>query len=467
MRNYLKQTIWFLLLSFVAGFIYSCGEKISDEIVICTQVPISTTSENFSENNYPKEARIITFNLEDPTNTFRILSNDFYSACSPDAFYNGETLVFSAQKNKDDKWQIWEMDLNNFKTKQITSTDFNCTDPVYLPSGEILFSGETIVLITKCHALFTCKSDGSNVQQITFQPHADVSSSILKDGRVLNVSQQLFPQKGEHKLMAMRPDGSKSELFYQGEPEVKLLSRAWETLDKKIVFIQSNPSGANSGQLIALEYNNPFHSKKKLTGAEMELLSVFPVDTDNYLVSSKNKNTNRFGISLFNTITNSIEKTIYEDEAYHTFEPVINLVKERARKLPSAVNIHKKTGLILCQNIHVSSLANQAKPEEDSPIKIELLGLDKKLAAVEAEEDGSLYLKVKSDTPFRFQIVNNKGEIVRGPSDWLWVRPNERRGCVGCHADREMVPKNYVPLAVKKDPLSVTNKTIDRKETRQ
>ena len=199
----------------------------------------------------------------------------------------------------------------------------------------------------------------------------------------------------------------------------------------------------------------------------MEVLSVFPIGTDKYLVSAKQKNTNSFGISLFNRNTNSIEKIIYEDAAFHTFEPVINRVKERARKLPSEVNIHKKTGLILCQNIHVSSLANKVKPEDGSPVKVELLGLHKKMALVEAEEDGSLYLKVKSDTPFRFQIVNNNGEIVRGPSNWLWVRPNERRGCVGCHADRELVPENYVPLAVKKDPLSVSNKTIERKEAKQ
>ena len=105
--------------------------------------------------------------------------------------------------------------------------------------------------------------------------------------------------------------------------------------------------------------------------------------------------------------------------------------------------------------------------DQDSPVRIELLGLEKKLAEVEAEADGSVYLKIKSDIPFRFQVINKKGETVRGPSDWLWVRPNERRGCVGCHADREMVPENYVPLAVQKKPVSVSAKTIEGKETRQ
>lgn len=446
---------------------FSCKKKPIKELIICTQVP-ANTSISASENIlYPEKARLVAFSIENPKETFKILSSEFYSASSPDVFYTGETVVFSAQKNKGDVWQVWEINLKNFKTKPITSERFNCTDPMYLPTGEILFSGGTTALTTKCHALFTCKPDGSNVQQITFQPHTNFSSSLLKDGRILYLSQQEFPKKGEHKLMAMRPDGTKLELFYQGETGVKLLSRAQETTDEKIVFVQSNPSQSISGQLISLDYKSPFHSKKKLTNTELELISVFPIDADNYLVSVKQRNTNSYGISLFSTHTNTIEKIIYEDKDYHTFEPVINQVKERARKLPSAVNMRKKTGLILCQNVHVSSLASQAKSGDDSPVKIELLGLDKKLATVEAEEDGSLYLKVKSDTPFRFRIVNSEGEIVRGPSDWLWVRPNERRGCVGCHADRELVPKNYVPLAVKKDPVSVSNKPIDREEAKQ
>ena len=446
---------------------FSCKKKVAKELVICTQVPVSKSISAQENILYPEKARLIAFSIDNPKETFKILSSEFYSACSPDVFYTGETLVFSAQKNKGDVWQIWELNLMNFKTKPITSEKFNCTDPMYLPTGEILFSGETTALTTLCHALFTCKSNGSKVQQITFHPHTDFSSSILKDGRVLHLSQQELPERGGHKLMAMRPDGTKAELFHQSEHVVKLHGRAWETTNGKIIFIQSNPSDTHLGQLTSINYNNPFHTEKKLTVEEMELLSVFPMDADNYLLSAKQKSVNSFGISLLNANTNFVEKTIYNDEAYHTFEPVINKVKERARKLPSAVNMRKKTGLILCQDIHVSSLASQAKPDEDSLGKIELLGLNKKLAAIEAEEDGSLYLKVKSDTPFRFKVVNNKGETVRGPSDWLWIRPNERRGCVGCHADRESVPENYVPLAVKKDPIPVSTKTIDREEDKQ
>ena len=61
--------------------------------------------------------------------------------------------------------------------------------------------------------------------------------------------------------------------------------------------------------------------------------------------------------------------------------------------------------------------------------------------------------KLDADTPFRIETLNIQGETVRGPSDWIYLRPNERRACVGCHADPELAPKNFQPLAVKGAPV--------------
>ena len=77
------------------------------------------------------------------------------------------------------------------------------------------------------------------------------------------------------------------------------------------------------------------------------------------------------------------------------------------------------------------------------------------IGETEIAEDGSFYLELTADQPVRFQTVNESGEIVRGPSAWLWVRPNERRGCVGCHANRELAPENVVPKAIEKAPVAM------------
>jgi hypothetical protein len=71
---------------------------------------------------------------------------------------------------------------------------------------------------------------------------------------------------------------------------------------------------------------------------------------------------------------------------------------------------------------------------------------------VEVKEDGSFYLKLDADTPFRMEALNSQGETLRGPSDWIYLRPGERRACTGCHADPELAPENIQPLAVREDP---------------
>jgi hypothetical protein len=83
------------------------------------------------------------------------------------------------------------------------------------------------------------------------------------------------------------------------------------------------------------------------------------------------------------------------------------------------------------------------------------LGIDTTYGVVEVEKDGSFQLKVLADTPFRIRTLDEKGNIVNGPCSWLWLRPNERRGCVGCHEDPELAPENRVSLATKKPPVIV------------
>jgi hypothetical protein len=87
--------------------------------------------------------------------------------------------------------------------------------------------------------------------------------------------------------------------------------------------------------------------------------------------------------------------------------------------------------------------------------RIEINGVDASLGIVDVEEDGSFYLKVEADKPFTISTLDKEGKVINGPGSWIWIRPNERRGCIGCHEDNEMVPANRFSLAVKSKPVSV------------
>lgn len=83
------------------------------------------------------------------------------------------------------------------------------------------------------------------------------------------------------------------------------------------------------------------------------------------------------------------------------------------------------------------------------------LGSDGLLGEVPLAADGSFLLDLPADVPLRFETVDSHGRLVRGPSAWLWVRPNEKRGCVGCHENPELAPEDRVPDALNAAPVSL------------
>jgi hypothetical protein len=149
-------------------------------------------------------------------------------------------------------------------------------------------------------------------------------------------------------------------------------------------------------------------------------------------------------------------RTIFSDPSCSSVQPVVAESVIRPKKLPSEVDYGVKTGLLLCQDINYN-LPADAKAITLSRIadRIEVLGADSTMGVVNVEKDGSFYLKVIADTPFRIRTLDKNGNVINGPCDWIYLRPNERRGCVGCHEDPELVPENRLPLAVKKAPVNI------------
>jgi hypothetical protein len=307
------------------------------------------------------------------------------------------------------------------------------------------------------HSLYTCTLDGSNIKRITFSPHTYFASTVLKDGRVLTIDRQLYPDQGDQIFVILRPDGTKAEMFYKGVEGSTLFSRGLETMNSKIVFIESGKSSQTGGDVISINYNRPLHSRINLTSEiKGDFHAVFPLQSGKLLVSYRLSDTNRFALYEFDPGNKVLGKTIYNNPDYDVLEAVVVEEHERPKKLPSEVDMGVKTGLLLCQDIKVldpQSTGNISSFPKAS--NIEVMGIDSSLGVVQVEEDGSFYLKVIADKPFRIQTIDKNGHVLQGPCGWIWLRPNERRGCVGCHEDHELVPENRVPLAVKNLPVTI------------
>ena len=428
-------------------------------MVIFTQVPVDNYNFNEKDITHKYEgAQIVAINVDELKGSEIVLTDDFYSACSPDISYDAKHLLFTAQKNKNDSWQIWEMNLEKGTSKKITDFDESCYGPVYLPANRLAFSKQMPEVGTgSVHALYTMNLDGTNISQITFQPHSDYISTVLKEGRILMLTKQLFPESGEMMYMAMRPNGTKAELFYKGDKNSTLNNQVYETEDGHVYFIEWGNDNSNSGNLISIHKNRPLFSKVNLTSEITgSFYSVLPMPTGEMLVSYQTSETAPIGFYRFSVEKKLLEEPIYINPKYCVVEPVFVEAFVRPRNLPDDVNMEKTTGLLLCQDINVIAHKRGADFSDDAKAtKIEILGIDKSLGIVSVEEDGSVYLKVVADTPIRFQTLDENGNVVNGPSGWTWIRPFERRGCVGCHEDPELTPNNVVSFAVKKSPVLI------------
>ena len=468
-------TIFFSFIMAIGAaslFFPSCKEKSMEGMIIITrstEKPQKTNYITTDSRRYIPQSQIVELDPGKPGKELKVLTSGFWSAFSPSISDDARFMLFAAKQKQNDPWQIYEMNLGNSKIRQITASPENCFNPSYLPNGRMIFSKASGNDTAKAvQSLFTCNPDGSDIKRITFNKNSFSGSTILKDGRVLTISQQFYPSKRDPEIFVLRPDGTKAELLYMGNEGCTFSGRGHETNNGKIVFVESDKSGLNKGDIISISYNRPLHSRINLTSEiKGDFNTVCPIQTGRFLVTCRQSEAERYSLYEFDPEKMTLGRSLYNSKEYDVFDAVLVEKHERAKKLPSEVDMGVKTGLILCQDINVSGQKSTAIASSMPKASgIEVIGMDSTLGVVRVEEDGSFYLKVIADTPFRIQTIDEKGNVLHGPCGWIWLRPNERRGCVGCHEDPEMVPGNRVPRSVKKAPVNIpvhVNKVVEKK----
>ena len=455
---------------FACLFLTSCREKSKEDSIILTRTAGRIENSNLSATDSKKyilRSEIVSIKPGRLDASTKVLTSSFYSARSPEISNDGQFMLFAGQKKEGDTWQIWETDLTNLNTRQLTKLKEDCTDPAYLPLGRFLFTSHSSTDSLKANeSILTSNIDGTDQKRITYNPNMYRASHVLSDGRILTIGVQKFPETGDQKFMIMRPDGTKSELFYKGSDGCELSGPGLETNNGRIIFIESEKSNPGKGNLISVSYNRPLHSRLNLSSEiEGDFRAVFPLPSGKLLVSYRKTASDRYGLYEFDPEYKSPGKPIFSSNDFDVLE-VVDAVKHiRPRKLPSEVNAVIKTGLIMCQDVNLANEPTKIPGVLNKKIlKVEIMGTDSSMGTFKPSPDGSFYLKVVANKPFQIRTLDEEGKVIR-KCDWIWLRPNERRGCVGCHEDQDIVPDNRVPLAVKKAPVGIpvhVNKIKDK-----
>jgi hypothetical protein len=441
-RKWLSKQMLVIFTGLIGLTGHSCSNGPYDGKIVAVQ--LASGNEGSVEG-----ASLVLVDPDAPNKPVEILSKGFSGACTPSLSHDGRYLYFQGKKQQTDPWQIWMMDLHRKSFSQVTDLPENCTHPTALPDETVIFSRESSVKGIRVDDLWRCGMDGCCLTRITFTPASNNYSSILSEGRVLYLSSQQYPEPNDPVLMVMLPDGTKSELYSPGCSGLSPVTGGAESNDGYIYFVSAG------GRLSRVLHRRPLHTFEDLSGEIAGTFStVTPLEDGTCLVAYRPSSASPMGIYSFDPAGNTAPALIYQGVGDLTDPVKIAAMATRPRILPSAVNPENPTALLMSQDINHSILPVHPGIAGDTMAhSIRVISLEGEQAEVEVREDGSFYLKMAADLPFRIETLNSLGETVRGPSDWIYLRPNERRACIGCHADPELAPENIQPAAVKTDPV--------------
>ncbi len=181
-----------------------------------------------------------------------------------------------------------------------------------------------------------------------------------------------------------------------------------------------------------------------------------------------------FGLFDIDPDTGKRGKNIFSRPGYHIIDTHASDSHPMVQGRSSIVGFrHKDTGVYYCLDAYISTLpemrelstgyVTSVRVIEGLPLKrgeygqsAVLIPNTRILGVAPVEKDGSFHIRVPSQTPLSFQLLDEQGMAVSRQYTWSWVMPGESRGCIGCHEDREMVPPNKLARAVLKPEVKLS-----------
>ena len=121
--------------------------------------------------------------------------------------------------------------------------------------------------------------------------------------------------------------------------------------------------------------------------------------------------------------------------------------------LTSVVNMARTTGTLLCLDVYASRLPSIAALPRGRIASVRVSAAASPegptLAEAPVHADGSFLVEVPADTLLALTLIGHDGAELASLRSGVWVRPNENRGCIGCHEEEDRAPANRRPLALR------------------
>ncbi len=140
----------------------------------------------------------------------------------PDLSFDAKRVLFCFMPHGEKSFHLYEMNLDGTGLRQLTQSDYDDVDPIYLPDGHILFTTTRGNSHVRCgpfiysYILARCDADGGNVYLISYNGEPDFVPALLNDGRVIYSRWEYTdkPLWRDQKLWTTNQDGTNTALFW-------------------------------------------------------------------------------------------------------------------------------------------------------------------------------------------------------------------------------------------------------------
>ena len=427
--------------------------------IIFAQAPVVAAGD--VRARFPQGSRLVRARIGSQPGSVLNLTTEFFGAADPQVFFDGTKVLFAGKKDRQAHWQIWEMNVDGTGKRQMTHGEDDCLRPAYLPRDQVVFtvaSGEG----SSSSQLRVINRDGSGVHPISFGPSNLQVETVLRDGRILVSGSwpvgSSASSAASRLLYTLRSDGTALGAFRCEHGQPSFATEAEELDDGSVVFIRrSHPGSDLAGELRQIRQgasdNSPLGSPSAVYWSPRRL------GPDKLIVARRSVGpqnpTRRFDLYAFDVAKGQIGALIYRDTSLSSVQAVALAAHPAPRWFWSIVKPELKEGYFICLDSHSS--ADSPKGRTSTPIaNVRVIILEPEpsharlLGQAPVEKDGSFYVAVPSDVPVRFELLDAAGRVIKAQRSWIWTRPGEENGCVGCHEDKAMAPPNRWPLTLRR-----------------
>ncbi|MGB2820302.1 MAG: hypothetical protein WBF17_04935, partial [Phycisphaerae bacterium] len=441
----------------------------------------------------------------------------------PDLSFDARRVLFCYKPHDAKSFHLYEMNIDpgaRGGPRQLTDSDYDDIDPIYLPDGHILFTTTRGNSYVRCgpfiysYILARCDADGSNVYLISYNGEPDFVPALMNDGRVI-YSRWEYTDKALWRIQSLwtaNPDGTNVSAFWGNQsvwPDHLAEPRPIPG-SRRIMFCAVGHHDWWSGSIGIIDPDKGFNFPHGLTKVTADLRwpecpappvdppespryhasgrysgykSPYPLCEEEFLVSARGQG-GRFRLYLMDVYGN--RELIYEGA-----HNVLHAIPVRLRRPPPAhpnrvdwpgTGRDRKPpqpGVFfsadVCQGVpdlprekvkylRVFQLDHKTystwrKTYRNSGPAVSIVqeeGVKRVLSVVPVEADGSVHFTVPAGRSVYFQLLDEHFRCLQTMRSFAGVLPGEKRGCLGCHEMHSTAAPGKSGRAMRREPTQPT-----------